>query len=170
MELHIRQAAVADAPALLAYIQALASEPDIDILLEPNEIQFGVAEEEAFLAGYIESDNSTFLVAEADGRVVGTLSLDGGRFRSVRHCVALGISVARDNRNQGIGSALLAGAIAWAEKAGFIKRIELMVAVHNEPAIRLYLRHGFQFEGRKRDAVRRLGVSFDAYLMARLLP
>lgn len=166
----IRPATLADAPALLDYIAALAREPEIDILLEPEEIQFGVAEEEQFLAGYLEADNSLFLVAELDGRLVGTLSLDGGRFRSVRHCVSLGISVEKHHRNRGVGRALLAEAIAWAGRTGFVKRIELIVAVRNDRAIRLYQRHGFEFEGRKRDAVRRLGLSFDAYLMARLLP
>lgn len=170
MSLHVRPAVRTDAPALLAYVTTLAREPDIDILLEPDEIQFGIAEEEEFLNGYAEADNSTFLVAETDGTIVGTLSLDGGRFRSVRHAVALGISVARDHRNQGIGDALMANAVGWAADTGFIKRIELIVAVRNARAIRLYLRHGFEFEGRKRAAVCRLGVNHDAYLMAKVLP
>ncbi len=169
MSFQVRPAGLADAPALLAYITTLAREPNIDILLEPDEIQFGVPEEEQFLSGYLEADNCLFLVAEAAGQIVGTLSLDGGRFRSVRHVVNLGISVEKNHRNRGVGQALLAEAIAWAERSGFIKRIELIVAVRNDRAIRLYQRLGFEFEGRKRDAVRRLGVSLDAYLMAKLL-
>lgn len=165
----IRIAQPEDAPAALDFIQNLAREDDIDILLEPEEIQLSVADEERFLAGYLETDNSVFLIAELAGRVVGTLSLDGGRYRSLRHVVSLGISVARNYRNRGIGKALLTSAIAWAERTGFIKRIELLVSTRNLRAIGLYLRFGFRFEGVKVDAFRRLGASSDAYLMAKLL-
>lgn len=168
MNLTIRPVTLADAPALLAYIQTLAAEDDIDILIEPDEVQFTVAEEEQFLANYLEADNCLYLVAERAGQIVGTLSLDGGRYRSQRHLVCLGISVAQDQRNQGVGNRLLAEATRWADASGFIRRIELIVSVRNDRAIRLYLRHGFQFEGRKQDAVCRLGVWFDAYLMARI--
>ncbi len=170
MALVIRPVELTDAAALLAYIQDLAAEPDIDILLEPGEIQFTVEQEAEFLAGYLQADNSLFLVALRDGTIVGSLSLDGGRFRALRHVVTLGISVSREHRNQGIGRALLAAAIAWCRESGIVQRVELQVMVGNVRAIHLYQRFGFEFEGRRRDAVRRLGQSRDTHLMALLLP
>jgi len=169
MSLVMRPAQLSDAAELLGYIQELAAEPDIDILLEPGEVNLTLEQEEEFLASYLNADNSLFLVAEWDGRLVGSLSLDGGRFRALRHVVTLGISVRRDYRNRGVGRALLAAGIAWCRQSGIIRRIELQVVVGNERAIRLYRQFGFQVEGRKRQAVCRLGQPRDTLMMALLL-
>lgn len=165
----IRSVQLSDAAELLAYIQDLAAEPDIDILLEPGEIDLTLEQEEEFLNNYLSADNSCFLVAEWDGRLVGSLSLDGGRFRALRHVVTLGISVRQDYRNRRVGRALLGAAIAWCRESGIIRRIELQVMVGNERAIRLYRQFGFQEEGRKRQAVRRMGQPRDTLMMALLL-
>lgn len=169
MALVIRPAQLSDAASVLAYIQELAAEEDIDILLEPGEIDFSLEQEEEFLAGYLNAENSLFLVAENQGEILGTLSLDGGRYRALRHVAVLGISVKRSCRNQGIGQALLAKAIDWCRESRIIRRIELQVMVGNERAIHLYRKFGFKVEGRKHHAVCRFGQPRDTFLMALLL-
>ena len=102
-----------------------------------------------------------------DGRLVGTAGLHrlGGRRR---HVASLGMGVADDLNGQGIGTALLEALIEAADKWLDVRRIELTVFVDNEPAIRLYERHGFEREGTMRAWAFRDGRYVDALAMARL--
>jgi len=49
------------------------------------------------------------------------------------------MSVRKEWRNHGIGSRLLAEAIAWAHRTGIITRVELYVYDHNQAAIQMYI-------------------------------
>ncbi len=169
MTIHIRPVILDDADSLIVYVQSLARELDCDILLEPNEFQATLEEEQSFISSYLQSDNSLFLVAHLDdGSIVGALNMDGGRLRSIRHVVSLGISVAKNYRNQGIGRRLMQSAIEWAKGTGFINRVELQVTVRNAPALHLYRKFGFLIEGRKKRALHRLGMMHDVYCLALL--
>jgi GNAT superfamily N-acetyltransferase len=93
-------------------------------------------------ASYSEP-NGAFLVAEADGRIVGTtgLLLEAGRARLVR------VGVAREARRTGVASALLDKAIELAAAAGIRELI-----AHTQPewvaAMAFYRAHGFTPCGR----------------------
>ena len=73
--------------------------------------------------------------------------------------------VAADVRRRGIGHALLAEAADWARRVG-VRKLELHVFPHNEPAIRLYERFGFVQEGYRKAHYRRRRDYVDAILMA----
>ena len=73
--------------------------------------------------------------------------------------------VAADARRRGIGQALLAEAADWARRVG-VRKLELHVFPHNEPAIRLYERFGFVQEGYRKAHYRRRRDFVDAILMA----
>src|SRR5918999_539170 len=104
---------------------------------------------------------ATVLVAEAGGQVVGELGLYLARYG----VADLGMAVAAGWRGRGVGTALLAEAIARARKAGAHK-IALQVWPHNRAAIALYERHGFQREGYlTRHYRRRSGELWDAVVM-----
>jgi len=169
MQVTIREAQPSDAKQLIAYVQRLAKEQDIDIPLAPGEFNLTVEEEKQILADRMASDNSIMLVAEVGGRIVGQLGCKGGNRKATRHAVTLGMSVRRGWRNQGIGSALMARAIEWARSTGVVTRIELNVFARNEMAIHLYEKFGFQVEGRRRRAVYHDGEYLDDYIMALLL-
>lgn len=55
--------------------------------------------------------------------------------------------VRSDNRGRGVGSALLQACVEWAREHGAHK-VTLSVFPHNEPAIALYRKFGFEVEGR----------------------
>ena len=165
----IRQAQPSDAEQLIAFVQRLTEEPRINIVLGPGEFILTVEEERKFVADYAASDNSLLLVAEADGRVVGALTCAGGRRQAVRHAATLGMSVAKEWRNRGVGSALLARAVEWARNNPVVSRVELFVFVRNEAAIHLYRKFGFEVEGRRRKAVCRDGEHLDDLIMSLLL-
>ena len=165
----ICQAQPDDAAGCIAYMEALALEPDIDIPLAPGEFRYTVEQEADILQDYADADNSLFLVAESKGQIVGILTCHGGARRATRHAATLGVSVRKGYRGQGIGSTLLRHAIHWANEGGVIKRIELDVYVRNQTAIRLYLEHGFEVEGRHRHAIYQDGQFLDDYVMSLLL-
>jgi putative acetyltransferase len=59
----------------------------------------------------------------------------------------VGMVIAPEWRDRGVGSALLAEAFRWARWAG-VEKISLSVYPHNDRALRLYERFGFVPEGR----------------------
>lgn len=169
MEITVRAAKPADAQRLLQHVQQLLLEENLDIPLAPDEFDLTVEEERKLLATYNESHNSIFLLAEAGPDLVGELNLKGSKRRALAHSAVLGMSVHREWRNRGVGSALLSEAVAWARGGGVLKRIELYVYARNRPAIHLYEKFGFQIEGRRRRTVYQGGEYLDDYLMALLL-
>ena len=91
---------------------------------------------------------STFdlpLVAEANGQMVG---LAWGRIeaKSADTARLFQMWVAPDHRRHGIGQMLLDAVIRWAAAAG-AREIALAAACGDTPAMRLYLRSGFEPAG-----------------------
>jgi ribosomal protein S18 acetylase RimI-like enzyme len=109
----------------------------------------------------LEGEHTVMLVAEAGGELVGQLDL-----RLARYGVAdLGMLVAEGWRRRGVGSALLAEAIARARAAGAHK-LALQVWPHNTAALALYERFGFVREGYLTAHYRRRsGELWDAVIM-----
>ena len=165
----VRKATGDDAEALLAHADRIAGEPGIAITLGPGELNLTVEQERQFVAETNASDNSVFLVAEADRQIIGILTCVGGKRRALRHVTTLGLSVRQEWRGRGVGTALMRAAIEWARGTGVVKRIELHAFARNQAAIRLYERLGFVTEGRRRRAVFRDGEYQDDVIMALLL-
>jgi RimJ/RimL family protein N-acetyltransferase len=107
---------------------------------------------------------AVFAAEDADGRICGTLSL------MLHNGLAdLGMSILDGYREQGIGSAMTRACIDWARDNGCHK-ISLQVWPHNERAIRLYEKFGFEREGYlRRQWKRRNGEIWDAIVMGLVL-
>ncbi len=92
----------------------------------------------------IDDPHSLLLAAaDADDALIGELSAFGRPDRAAN----IGMSVAKEWRGRGVGSALLASCIEWARTNG-VHKLALHVWPHNEVAIRLYGKFGFEQEGR----------------------
>ena len=167
----IRRGQPSDAEGIFAYMDALSHEGDIDLPLAPGEFeaQYTLERERELLQRWAEGDNALYLVAVAEGQIIGSLNCLGHHRRAMRHDAALGITVRREWRGRGIDSAMLAEAVRWAREGGVIKRIHLEVYARNRRAISLYMRHGFQVEGLHRRTVYQGGEYLDEYTMALLL-
>ena len=126
----------------------IATEPPVDV--------------EARAAGWMLDGT---LVAVAGGAIVGSLHIQASRHGFGE----LGMTVARDWRGRGVGSALLAAGIAWARERG-LHKVSLAVFPHNAAAIALYRKFGFVEEGRRVKQFRRAsGELWDAIEMGLLL-
>ena len=108
-----------------------------------------------------------FLVAEVDGRVVGSLGLRPGKAR-MAHVGSIGMAVHDDFQGRGIGTALVEAAVDLADNWLNLKRLGLSVFTDNAPAIHLYKNFGFEVEGTLRAHVLREGEYVDTYAMARI--
>ncbi len=165
----IREARPEDAAALIAHFRRLFAEPGINLITEADEFSPPVEAESRVIRQMASARNSLFLVAEVDDRLVGQLTLEGGKRRNVQHTAVLGITVADGWRGRGVGHRLIDHALCWARESGVITRVELHVFARNERAMRLYEEFGFVVEGRRRNAVIRDGVYLDDLMMGLLL-
>ena len=111
-----------------------------------------------------------FIVAERGGRVVGNAGVHPPASVRRRHAAGIGMAVARDAQGQGVGSALMAAIIDWADNWAQLLRLELTVYTDNQAGLALYRKFGFVAEGTHRAYAMRDGVYVDAVCMARLHP
>jgi putative acetyltransferase len=110
----------------------------------------------------------TLLVAEIDGRVVGSAGLHPADSRRRAHAAGLGMAVHDEFAGRGVGRALLSALLDLADRWLGYKRLELTVWADNDRAIALYERSGFEREGLFRSYAWRDGTYVDALSMARL--
>ena len=165
----IREARPEDAERIIAYLEHLAEEPDIDLLLAPGEFDLSVEDEQKFIRDHAAADNSILLVGEAGGRIIAVMNCTGGRRKAHRHAASLGISIHKDWRDRGLGHRLMAAAVDWARDTGILTRIQLEVFARNARAIHLYEKFGFETEGLLRKAFYKNDEYIDALIMALLL-
>lgn len=169
MEIVIREAQPTDAENLIAYVHRISSEPDIHLELSPGDFTLSVEQEQEFLRHCSDSDNSVFFIAEVGDEIIGALNCSGSHRRKIRHVTSLGISLAKEYRNQGIGHLLMKHAIEWAKTTGVVTRIQLSVFERNQPAIHLYKKFGFVIEGQRINSIYRDEEYQDTFIMALLL-
>jgi putative acetyltransferase len=162
-DLVIRRAGPGDAAALVELGRAVGAEPEGWLITDGD--WRNVSDERRYLRAVRRSPHAAVFVAEAGGELVGRLSLARDSHPASSHVADLGLMVAAGHRGRGIGRALLECALAWAREAG-VDKLELHVFPHNEPAIRLYERFGFEREGLRRAHYRRGDELLDALLMA----
>lgn len=93
------------------------------------------------------TDRGLWLVACADGGVVGHLAVTREEHPATEHVATLGLGVAPDWRRKGVAAALMSEAIRWGRSVG-VRKIILTVFPDNLAAIRLYRKFGFVDEGR----------------------
>jgi putative acetyltransferase len=116
-----------------------------------------------FLAVIEGESPGRFFVAAAEGVLVGLASVTGDS------PLELGMMVAGPWRGRGVGTKLLDSCIDYGRSSGAHK-ICLEVWPHNEAALALYEKHGFEREGyRRKQWRRRNGELWDSVIMGLLL-
>ena len=113
-------------------------------------------------------NNSTILVAENAGDLVGYLLAIGGDTKRTKHSAYIVIGLLKRYRGKGIGTALFQKLEEWAKRSR-ISRLELTVVTKNEAGVALYKKSGFEIEGIKRNSLLIDGTLFDEYYMSKLL-
>jgi RimJ/RimL family protein N-acetyltransferase len=125
-------------------------------------------EERRYLRSLRRHPHAAVFVAEANGTIVGRLSIARDPHPASEHVADLGLMVARAHRRRGTGTALMEAAERWARDVG-VRKLELHVFPHNDAAIAFYERLGYVREGFRRRHYRRGTDLLDAILMAKEL-
>ena len=159
----VRPARPGDAAALVALAEAVGSEPEGWLISESR--WRSVADERRYLKAVRNHPDAAVFLAERDGEIVGRLSISRDPHPASRHVADLGLMVASSARRQGVGTALLEQAVAWAHTTA-VRKLELHVFPWNTPALALYESFGFEREGLRKGHYLRDGIPVDAILMA----
>jgi RimJ/RimL family protein N-acetyltransferase len=156
----VRPAVPGDADALVSLGRAVASEQQLWLTYDRSR-----SDERRNLRGVRRDPNVAIFVAESPEGITGRLSISRSRHPYSPHVAEVGLMVAAGQRRRGIGSALMAEALRWAREAG-VTKVELEVFPHNEAAIALYRKLGFEEEGRRRKQYRIGGHHVDVIEMS----
>lgn len=115
----------------------------------------------------LEKDKHVAVVAEADGRVVGSCELNPRPGR-MSHVASLGISVKDGYREKGIGQEMMRELEKQAPKLG-LESIYLEVFSTNDRAIHVYRKMGYVETGRIPACIKYRGGYVDSVIMTKHL-
>jgi RimJ/RimL family protein N-acetyltransferase len=160
----VRRAEPGDATRLVDLARAVGSEAE-GWLITIGEWR-SAADERRYLRSIRRYPHAAVFVAETESDIVGRLSVARDPHPASSHVADVGVMIARDYRRRGFGRALMRAAEEWAREAG-VRKLELHVFPHNEPAIALYESLGYRREGLRRGHYQRNGELLDAVLMAK---
>lgn len=164
----IRHAEVEDAEELIRHIKKVEKETTF-LLREVDEFILTVEQEGQLIQRKFDSEVDLQIVAEVDGKIVGSCGFNGNTRKRIRHCAEFGIAIEKEYCGIGIGRKMMEAGIDWARKNG-ISRITLEVDTNNFRAISLYMKLGFEVEGTlKNDKLLADGTYVSGYAMALLL-
>ena len=164
----IREAQPDDAESLIAFINIIFDEPH-NGTLRSSASEFNVTpeRERTILEDFLKADNKLYIVLEAGGQIVGQAHCRPIRdLAACRHTVGMGITIAKEWRNQGIGSEMMQYIVEWCRDNPLVKRLELEVFSNNPRAVHVYEKFGFQHEGLHRQAIYKHGEFLDVVQMA----
>lgn len=167
MSMTIRELLPEDAEQLLKLQLALDDETAF-MMLEPGERKAGEEETRRMIQSYADSPNSILLGAFDGSRLAGYVSARGGSANRIRHSAYIVIGILKEYQGKGAGSALLKRLETLALERGLV-RLELTVMTHNERAVALYTRSGFQIEGTKVKSLNVGGSWVDEFYMAKVI-
>lgn len=166
MNVTLRELIPKDAAALLCLQHRLDQETSY-MMLAPGERRTGIPQVEERIADYTKAETSLLIGAEADGELAGYLSVEGGTFSRNKHSAYIVIGILKAYQSMGIGSGLFREMELWVKRSGIV-RLELTVMQHNEQAVALYKKQGFEIEGLKRKSLLVDGQWVDEYYMGKI--
>ncbi len=161
----IRKIEIEDSERFLNMLKQLDNETK-NMMYEPEERKTSIEEMKSRIKN-INASNSLMLVAEEEQNLVGFLSAERGFANRIKHCSYIVIGILKSYRGKKIGTSLFEELEKWALENN-ITRLELTVMVHNEGAIRLYKKRGFNIEGLKEKSLLVDGRYVDEYYMAKI--
>ena len=163
----LRNGTASDGQALLDIFNLTHTQTDY-LLTYPEEHSYTAEDEAELLRRKTDSVDEIELLAELDGKVVGSAGIGSvGRKEKIRHRAEFGISVDKAYWGLGIGRALTEACIECAKKEGYVQ-LELEVVAENRSAIGLYESAGFVEYGRNPKGFRSRFTGWQEVVLMRL--
>lgn len=145
----VRSATAADAAGLIAQVHDVLSTSD-HTLTTREEFTLTVEQEGAFVEESAKNPDGLFLLAEMDGRIVGSLVFRPEVRKRIAHTGSFGMGLVSTHRGRGLGGPMLEALLDWAAGNPRLEKVWLGVFPDNARAIALYERIGFVEESRSR--------------------
>jgi len=111
-----------------------------------------------FVKFIVENNHAQYYAIDKE-IVAGWCDIIPKSYEGLTHVGVLGMGVLKEYRNQGLGSQLLEKTLAHAKTNG-LEKVELEVYESNTAAVNLYIKFGFEVEG-KRIKSRKLDGCYD---------
>ena len=163
----LRNGTASDGQALLDIFNLTHTQTDY-LLTYPEEHSYTAEDEAELLRRKTDSVDEIELLAELDGKVVGSAGIGSvGRKEKIRHRAEFGISVDKAYWGLGIGRALTEACVECAKKAGYAQ-LELEVVAENKSALALYKSVGFVGYGRNPKGFRSRLTGWQEFVLMRL--
>lgn len=160
----IRRASPVDADRVVSVINAVAAEY---CWLSTEQYRPNPPWERVLHQSHEHQDH-LLLVPEARTKILGWCRIFPYSFPKSRHVADLGIGIAKEFRNKGIGTALVLRGLEWAVEHGY-EKVTLDTFSSNTPAIRLFQKMGFQITGVRYSQAKISGQLVDQILMEKFL-
>jgi RimJ/RimL family protein N-acetyltransferase len=142
----LRPAAPEDAETIVANIQAVCAE---QVYLYTDTFVLTDEWLQALAHPVDEDGGHLLIVAQVGEEVVGHLRLFSAWYGPKgRHIGEVGLAIIKPWRERGIGTAMLAYAVEWAERARF-QKLTVSVIATNQRALNLFAKFSFVQEGRR---------------------
>ncbi|MEF9952926.1 MAG: GNAT family N-acetyltransferase [Clostridium sp.] len=164
----IRKATIEDTEDIMNISNKVAGESN-NLSYGQGEYYMTYDQQFSYISRVSDSKNSCFLVAIIDGVIVGSLTFVSSSRKRMEHRGEMGVAVLKDYWNIGVGKSLIDCFLKWAKTNGITRKIDLLVREDNLSAISLYLRFGFQIEGRISKGMLVDNRLYDIYLMGKTL-
>ena len=163
----IRNGTAEDGETLLELFVDVHAQTDY-LLTYPDEHSYTADQEAEFLQKKTDSADEIELMAELDGKLVGSAGICCvGRKVKIKHRAEFGISVDKDFWGLGIGRALTEACIECAKNAGYAQ-LELEAVAENGAALALYESVGFVEYGRNPRGFRSRFTGWQELVLMRL--
>lgn len=134
-----------DAPLLLDFMKAIASETD-NLAFSFSDIESLDETDERIFITEIRKSPAIYAAAISEGKIIGTCEIRASRRLRTKHRGELAIAVRKEFWGTGIAQHLFDFAVSEAKERG-VKKLSLSVRKDNERAIGFYKRNGFVSEG-----------------------
>ena len=143
LSINVREANTEDAGTLLSlkknYIKNTTSIP-----LYEHEYRNTIEEEAELINRYKQQKNSLLLVAEHNKELIGNIDLTGNQREKIFHTATIGMGIANNWQNVGVGTCLMDTLLKIVEKSLPVTIIWLEVYSTNISGIKLYEKFGFE--------------------------
>ncbi|MCW3994035.1 MAG: GNAT family N-acetyltransferase [Candidatus Bathyarchaeota archaeon] len=158
----VREANEDDAEAIKNVVNSVASEKYY-VVPERSREDWDEAIRE------IKNRKGLIIVTQLDEKTVGMAHLVRGKFEKNKHVGFLGISILKEFRKIGIGTAMMKYIMEWARRQKGLEKVSLTVFSTNEAAINLYRTFGFPIEGMSKKQYKIEGKYIDETIMGKFL-
>lgn len=165
----IREPHIDDAAGIVSVMKAADTET-LFLARNPGEFCTTVEKEKDIIDSVLKAQDSTWFVAEYDGKLVGQCSVGLVKgYQRYRHRAEVGFVILKEFCSIGIGGKMMLECLKWCRDHG-VSQVELDVVTTNEKALKMYKSFGFEVVGTMPNALKYPDEKCaDEYIMVKTL-